>query len=202
MEIDKNLLVLTVILSVFLSTATSFGMIVGVPTVRELLRGPLGPEGPQGLQGPQGEIGPQGPIGPQGSEGPIGRIGPKGEKGDPWILDGEWVYIEGWNFTNWDVDEIIEFVTYSYDIWKIDFSINEGEDVWFYISIFNGTYSKTELGELIPIYVHHYLGRYYADTIIGFGKGDYTVYIYGTFEEFHIEFYEFNTEEHQLNAQL
>lgn len=194
MEMDTSTLIMVVILSVIISTATSVGMIIGVPTFRELLRGPQGPEGPQGSQGVQGEMGPPGPIGPQSLEGPTGPIGPKGETGDPWILEGEWTHIEGWKYNDWDDDEDTEYVTFSYDVWKIDFWINVNHEAWFYIAVYNGTYSLAETEELFPLYEHSYKGTYYTDTIIGFGKGDYTVYVLGTFEEFHIHYFEFKTE--------
>ena len=48
---------IAVVLSVVVSSLFTAGVIIGVPQVRELLRGPQGPEGEQGLVGPKGDKG-------------------------------------------------------------------------------------------------------------------------------------------------
>jgi len=57
--VDKKTMAIAIILSVILSTALSFGVIITFPQVQDVLRG---------SPGPQGEIGPQGEQGPQGPE--------------------------------------------------------------------------------------------------------------------------------------
>ena len=67
-----------VIISVALSSAATYAMVMYLPQIQEILRGP---PGEQGLVGPQGPAGPVGPIGPQGEPGPRGYTGPQGPPG-------------------------------------------------------------------------------------------------------------------------
>ena len=86
--VDKKTVAIAVVLSVILSTAISYGVIMTVPQVQDVLSGPqgeLGSQGVQGLQGPQGDTG---PVGPEGS------IGPPGQGFGELIYDSGWITIE------------------------------------------------------------------------------------------------------------
>lgn len=61
MEEETKTIVTAVLLSVALSSLFTVGVITGVPQIREMLRGPQGPEGEQGPIGPKGEQGDPGP---------------------------------------------------------------------------------------------------------------------------------------------
>ena len=86
---------IVIAISVLLSSALTLGIIIGVPPIREILKGPPGEEGPIGPKGIQGSQGEQGPIGhpgeeghrglkgDKGSQGPIGPQGPQGETYNP-----------------------------------------------------------------------------------------------------------------------
>ena len=74
----KYSIVVAVIISVALSSAVTYTMIMYVPQIQETLRGPQGPQGEQGIQGEKGDLGLQGPQGLQGLVGPQGPIGPPG----------------------------------------------------------------------------------------------------------------------------
>jgi hypothetical protein len=76
-NIDYKTIVITIVFSVILST----GIIMTVPQVQDVLRGPQGELGLQGVQGPQGDTGDVGPEGPIGSPG------------QGW---GELIYDSGW----------------------------------------------------------------------------------------------------------
>ncbi len=93
--VDKETVAIAVVLSVILSTVISFGVIMTVPQVQDLLRGiqgEIGPQGEQGIQGESGEsiVGPQGEVGLQGPQGEIGSQGLRGLQGEPYSFEGEW----------------------------------------------------------------------------------------------------------------
>jgi hypothetical protein len=71
MKEETKTIITAVLISIVLSSTFTLGLISGVPQIRELLRGPMGPKGEQGSKGEQGLKGEEGPI------------GPKGDKGDP-----------------------------------------------------------------------------------------------------------------------
>lgn len=77
----KSIIVLTIIISVVLSSAVTYTMIMYVPQIQDTLRGPQGEMGLQGIQGEQGVQGIQGEVGPQGERGPRGYTGPQGPPG-------------------------------------------------------------------------------------------------------------------------
>ncbi len=57
MEEETKTIVTAVILSIVLSSLCTSGIIIGIPGIREMLRGPQGPEGEQGPIGPKGDKG-------------------------------------------------------------------------------------------------------------------------------------------------
>jgi len=71
-------LIIAIVTASLVSTLISSCIILGVPQVRETLRGP---EGPIGVTGAQGSTGPQGAKGDTGSQGPIGLQGLRGIQG-------------------------------------------------------------------------------------------------------------------------
>lgn len=77
MEVNWN----SVVMSVIASTLVVLILILGVPAIRESIRGPQGIQGPEGTQGPQGVQGIQGVQGELGPEGPLGITGPIGPQG-------------------------------------------------------------------------------------------------------------------------
>jgi len=83
--VEKKTVAIAVVLSVILSTALSYGIIMIVPQVQDALRGSQGEPGIQGLQGPKGDagcVGPEGPIGPPGQG--LGEL----------IYDSGWIAID------------------------------------------------------------------------------------------------------------
>lgn len=82
-------LIIAIISASLVSTLLTSGIILGIPQIRESLRGPEGPigltgvQGLQGPQGPKGDTGSQGPQGAQGSTGATGAQGPQGIQGLP-----------------------------------------------------------------------------------------------------------------------
>jgi len=82
-------LIITIVSASLVSTLLTSGIILGVPSIRETLRGPQGPigetgaQGSTGSQGPKGDTGLQGPQGIQGPTGAKGAQGPQGIQGTP-----------------------------------------------------------------------------------------------------------------------
>lgn len=116
----RNIIVFSIVVSVILSSAVNFWMVMSVDSVSEALRGPQGPQGIggiqgiEGIQGIPGEMGLQGLIGPQGEigeEGLQGSQGPPGVDGKSFVFDGEWVKTHNWY---WD-DDYLDYWTYTFD---------------------------------------------------------------------------------------
>jgi len=90
-DIDYKTIIITVFFSVILST----GIVMTVPQLKDILRGPQGEPGPQGvrgLQGPKGDTGdsgPKGDTGPQGAQGIQGEPGPIGPPGISEVTQAE-----------------------------------------------------------------------------------------------------------------
>ena len=78
---DSRAIIITILVSSLAGSAISSSIILGVPTIRETLRGPEGPQGQQGISGLQGIAGPQGATGSQGPKGDNGTQGPQGPQG-------------------------------------------------------------------------------------------------------------------------
>ena len=78
---DSKAIIITILVSSLIGSAISSSIILGIPTIRETLRGPEGPQGLQGVAGPQGSMGVQGATGPQGPKGENGTRGPQGPTG-------------------------------------------------------------------------------------------------------------------------
>ncbi len=57
MEEETKTIIIAVILSIIFSSLCTSGIIIGIPGMREMLRGPQGPEGEQGPIGPKGDKG-------------------------------------------------------------------------------------------------------------------------------------------------
>lgn len=90
LKMESKRLIIAIVGASLVSTLLTSGIILGVPQVRETLRGPEGPigatgaKGPIGLTGPQGakgDTGLQGPQGPQGIKGSTGATGVQGPQG-------------------------------------------------------------------------------------------------------------------------
>jgi len=83
-------LIITIVSASLVSTLLTSGIILGIPSIRETLRGPIGVTGAQGStgsQGPKGDTGLQGPQGIQGPTGTTGAQGPQGIQGIQGIQD-------------------------------------------------------------------------------------------------------------------
>ena len=80
-------LMIAIISASLVSTLLTSGIILGIPQIREALRGPEGPigltgaQGTTGLQGPKGDTGSQGQQGVQGVQGVKGATGSTGAQG-------------------------------------------------------------------------------------------------------------------------
>jgi len=80
-------LIIAIVSASLISTLLTSGIILGIPQIRETLRGPEGPigatgaQGLTGAQGPKGDTGSQGPQGPQGIQGSTGATGAQGPQG-------------------------------------------------------------------------------------------------------------------------
>jgi len=83
----RNLIVLSIVVSVILSSAASLWMVMSVDSVREALRGPQGPQGIEGIQGIPGV------------------------DGKSFVFDGEWIMTHNWY---WD-DDYLDYWTYTFD---------------------------------------------------------------------------------------
>jgi hypothetical protein len=77
-KMDGKGLIIAIVCASLVSTLISSSIILGVPQIRETLRGPIGPIGVTGAQGP---IGPQGVKGDTGLRGLQGLQGPQGIQG-------------------------------------------------------------------------------------------------------------------------
>ncbi|MCX6642031.1 MAG: hypothetical protein NTV15_01410 [Candidatus Bathyarchaeota archaeon] len=87
---DSKGLIIAIVSASLVSTLISSCIILGVPQIRETLRGPegaigvtgaQGPTGSQGVKGDTGLRGLQGLQGPQGIQGPTGAVGAQGAQG-------------------------------------------------------------------------------------------------------------------------
>jgi hypothetical protein len=78
---ESKSLIIAIIGASLVSTLLTSGIILGVPQVRDTLRGPEGPIGQTGAQGPVGLQGPKGGTGEQGVKGATGPAGPTGAQG-------------------------------------------------------------------------------------------------------------------------
>ncbi len=78
---ESKSLIIAIIGASLVSTLLTSGIILGVPQVRETLRGSTGPIGVTGAQGLVGPQGPKGATGDQGAKGATGPAGPTGAQG-------------------------------------------------------------------------------------------------------------------------
>ena len=157
---------IAIALSVVLSVSITLGAITFIPSIRESLRGP---EGSIGLTGDPGRQGEPGPTGPQGERGSQGSSGPKG---DDFELEGEWEYVDSWEWDYNDMDYDMErMIELDANIWKIDWFVfsEYRTEQWFYIDVFEG--SQTENVTYSTATNMNYVG----DSIYCFGKGTYTI---------------------------
>jgi len=166
MGLDWKTIGVSVILSIILSTLTTSALIISVPTLREMLRGPPGPQGPQGPPGPQGEPGPQGP---QGEQGPPGPPGPPGE---PYTFGKTWSYITGWNLTGVTSTQIVRTIEVKGDLWRIYWWISSSDpNAYILIVVYEGEFPE---GNITAQATTH---EYGGDVLYVFGSGTYTVKI-------------------------
>jgi len=132
MNLKNVRLIVIIIIASMLSSVISMGMMLGISSIRESLRGP---EGPQGIQGPIGPKGEQGPQGPQGLPGEITIIASEKNNdtthSDPKI-DG---YIEGNEWPAFHFSILKYFNTYNQGI-RDDSIIWDREDKEFLYSTF------------------------------------------------------------------
>jgi len=141
MGMSSNIDFKTVLIAIVFSVILSIGIIMTVPQVQDVLRGPQGEPGPQGeqgiqgVQGIQGEMGPRGYpglIGPQGETGDTGPIGPQGiqgESGEVWVANG----VPAISITGTDKDNSEgQSVTYLSGVCGEDYRLvsPEGADIW------------------------------------------------------------------------
>jgi len=87
LKMESKGLIIAIVSASLVSTLLTSGIILGIPQIRETLRGPEGPigltgaQGPTGPQGPKGDTGLQGQQGSQGIQGATGATGAQGPQG-------------------------------------------------------------------------------------------------------------------------
>ena len=144
MDEKWNTILIAVVISVVLTTATSYLMISSFgktgsqgPQGARGSQGEQGPQGLQGEQGPRGTTGPKGDTGSQGIQGPTGSEGPPGEPFSGYEMDFD--YVAGtWNTLNtWtgSADRVTELFEIPSQQIRISWDLDVGEYGTFYISI-------------------------------------------------------------------
>lgn len=159
------LLALTLILSVLIS--------VGVFTF--LTPYFVGPQGEQGLTGLPGEQGPIGKNGLSGNDGVEGKRGPIGSPGKDYIFNGEWVYVDSWEWEGVDSYLDVErIVNVDAEIWRIHIVINsyEYQNQYFALNIFKGPTYENVTGAWGTT------SWYGADYLYCYGKGEHLLNIF------------------------
>jgi len=159
------LLALTVIFSVLIS--------VGAFTV--LKSNFVGPSGEQGIQG---ETGLKGETGLSGKDGSQGQRGPIGAPGKDYVFNGEWVYVDGWEWEGTDSFTDIERTFHiDAELWRIYIAISSYErpDQYFGMNAFKSTDMENVTG------IWYTTSWYGADYLYCFGSGDkiLNIFFYG-----------------------
>ncbi len=185
MSFDTKQVVVIAVVATILASVLTTGVMLGVPSFRETIRGPQGAKGDtgaQGIQGIQGLTGPQGATGPQGVAGPQGIMGPQGAQGDAgpqgpaYSFSRNWTRIVRWNFDS-DLRDAYTFTTTS-DVIELDWwlSGNGNVTIW----VYEGSWTVNEIRDDTAT---GFLYGWYGDENDGgsdyfFGAGTYTVYVY------------------------
>jgi len=171
-EIDWDTVIVSIILSFIMFTATSLIMI-RLPQIQDSLQGPRGERGPTGPQGPKGDPGPQGIPGfegPRGPPGPAGPEGPIGPEGKPFEFTGTWIEITSWSLE--DIKEVTftRIIVIESNVWRIN---------WFYESQIVSPYFRIiiypDSSESELLMNVNSDTRYAADVVYFFGKGTYSI---------------------------
>jgi hypothetical protein len=139
--------VIIVLLTSVLSSAISVGLMLGMPTFREVLRGPQGikgEQGIQGIQGIQGQKGEQGIQGIQGIKGDTGIQGPVGPQGPAWQFSGQWIQVKLWS-TDTSIEDTYSFTANSNDIYRVYWFGEGSTGKPLIIYVFEGSWSLTDI---------------------------------------------------------
>ena len=151
------LLALTVIFSVLIS--------VGAFTI--LKSNFVGPSGEQGIQG---ETGLKGETGLSGKDGSQGQRGPIGAPGKDYVFNGEWVYVDGWEWEGTDsFTDIERSIEIEAELWRVYIVINslERRDQYFGLIIY--TVSENVTGAWATT------SYYGADYLYCYGEGNHLI---------------------------
>lgn len=179
----RNVVIVSMLITVVLSTAIFYGFVMNVPAVQDTLLGPQGEQGIQGVQGIQGTRGDmglmgsqgvQGDEGPQGIQGVQGIIGPIGPQGEAFAFVGEWVktYDRFWEYS--DLEEWTYTFTSESDFIMVQpYYIYQGDNpdyAFMALDIYEGKYTSG-----IPLidWVSSY--DWGGTSLMVLGKGTYTI---------------------------
>ncbi len=180
MSMKINQVALIVIAATLLSTCLTAGMILGIPQLREALRGPQGEQGIQGIQGTQGIQGPQGTQGAQGLQGPQGLKGDTGATGPLWSASGTYTTLKIWYYGDY---ETYTFTADGETVYKVFYWIGEntGDYTWNHVRIYRGslTLSDIESGDYADDLTYQSGGTEYdadTDTLL-LPAGTYTLLV-------------------------
>jgi len=163
---ESKINVQTVVIAVILSVCISVGAFT---VMKDSFMGPAGEEGIQGVQGIQGI---QGATGEQGIQGETGIRGLTGAKGEDFVLEGEWIWVNGWEWDYTNVDEDFERIVHiDTKIWKITYLIGSTyrSDQWFAVDIYKAP-NYVNVTASIATKVN-----FGADELTMFGEGDYSL---------------------------
>jgi hypothetical protein len=155
MKMEIKGLIIAIVSASLVSTLLTSGIILGVPSIRETLRGPQGPigvtgeKGSTGSQGSKGDTGLQGPKGdtglqgPQGIQGPTGATGVQGPQGIQGIQGPSKIPFE--STTSRTVDTIVATGSY-WDIpdMDVDITVSRSSNLLVHVTmLFSGDFTST-----------------------------------------------------------
>jgi len=150
MSLKPTQMIAIIVITSLVSSVVSMGVLLGVPSVREMLRGPQGIQGEQGIQGlkgdtgAQGLTGPQGPQGIQGIKGDTGIQGPVGSQGPAWQFSGQWDYVKYWS-TDTSIEDIYSFTANANDIYQVRWFGEGSTGNYLLIKVYEGSWSISDI---------------------------------------------------------
>ena len=174
-SIKTTQVLIIVIITSLVSSMVSIGVLLGVPQIREMIRGPQGIQGIQGVQGIQGPQGIQGIQGAQGIQGLKGNTGPQGIQGPPYEFSGAYRMLKTFD-SNGPIQDAYVFTT-TQSVWKIYWFLQGTGSML--IHVYSGSVSLSDIINQNYYPVYQWYGSIGdAGTDYGFGSGTYTIYVY------------------------
>jgi hypothetical protein len=150
MSLKPTQMIVIIVITSLVSSVVSMGVLLGVPSVREMLRGPQGIQGEQGIQGlkgdtgAQGLTGSQGPQGIQGIKGDTGIQGLVGPQGPAWQFSGQWDYVKSWS-TYTSIEDIYSFTANANEIYQVYWFGEGSTGSYLYIRVYEGSWSISDI---------------------------------------------------------